>query len=230
MKKKLLKKGFPEQQITFIQNWTDPNFIYCHSGDNFVREKYGLEDKFVVLYAGNFGRIYNFEDLLDAAEALKSCHEVVFLLVGEGALKETVLEECRRHGLTNVLIAPFEPRTKLPEVLGAADVSIVLLQKGMAGFSVPSKIYSILASGRPTIACLEEESDIARIVRESNSGFVVPLGNPQEFAGVIRLLYENPELKEQLGRNARRYAETQDFKGKALRDYERVFSEVLNQN
>ena len=230
MKDRLLRKGYAPQQISCIQNWSDTNFIRPLPRENFFRRKYKLENKFIALYAGNFGRIHNFEDLLGTAEALKRYTELVFVMVGEGAMKEKLVQECQKRGIENLLIAPFEPRSRLPEVLAAADVSLVLLRRGMAGLSVPSKIYSILASGRPTIACLDKESDIARIVRESNSGFVVPPGNTQEFVRAVQLLCGDPEMKEGLGRNARHYAETQDLKSLAFRDYEQVFLNALNGN
>lgn len=230
MKDRLLRKGYAPQQINCIQNWSDTNFVHPLPRENFFRRKYKLENKFIALYAGNFGRIHNFEDLLGTAEALKRHTELVFVMVGEGAMKEKLVQECQKRRIENLLIAPFEPRSRLPEVLAAADVSLVLLRRGMAGLSVPSKIYSILASGRPTIACLEEESDIARIVRESNSGFVVPPGDTQEFVRAVQLLRADPEMKEDLGRNARDYAETQDFKALAFRDYEQVFLSALNGN
>ena len=227
MKEKLLKKGLSLRQAVCIPNWVDLKFVRPLSKQNDFSERYRLTDKFVVLYAGNFGRVHNFEDLLDGAERLRDRLEVVFVLVGEGALKPGLLQECRSRNLTNVLIAPFEPRSRLPEVLAAADVSVVLLKKGMAGLSVPSKIYSLLASARPILAWVEEGSDIARMVRESSSGFVIPPGNPEEFVHRVTTLYEDPKLKNELGANARRYAEKKDFRASAFRDYARVFREVL---
>lgn len=227
MRKRLVRKGFPSARITRTHNWADLEFIRPLSKKNSFIEKYQLEGKFVVLYAGNFGRIYNFDDLLSAAEMLKGYQKIIFVMVGKGALRETILHQTRSRGLANVLIVPFEPRSRLPEVLASADVSVVLLRKGMAGLSVPSKIYSLLASGRPILACVEEESDIARMVRESNSGFAVPPGDPKELAGAVRRLFENPDLRNTLGQNARRYAESENFQRRALRDYERAFREAL---
>lgn len=228
MKKKLLEKGFYPQQVVTTHNWVDLEFVRPLPKENAFREKYRLADKFVVLYAGNFGRVHNFEDLIDAAEKLRHEPQIIFVLVGEGAVKEALFREASLRGLSNLLIVPFEPRSRLPEVLAAADVSVILLGRGMAGLSVPSKIYSILASGQPIVACVEEESDIARIVRESKSGFVTGPGEPEALARAVKELFEKPELKSQLGANARRYAEEKNFQATAFRDYERVFREVLD--
>ncbi len=227
MKKRFLNKGIDHRKIFQSHDWVDLEFIRPLAKKNTFSETHHLVDKFVVLYAGNFGRIHNFEDLLSAAEELHYESQIVFLLVGEGALKEKLIHESQSRGLNNILIVPFEVRSKLPEVLASADVSVILLKKGMAGLSVPSKIYSILASGRPIIACVEEESDIAGMVRDSQSGFVVPPGNPHQFAAAVKELFSQLPLRSQLGANARRYAEEKDFRTVAFRDYERLFNEIL---
>lgn len=227
MREKLLKKGFPASRVIWISNWVDPEFIQPLPKRNSFSEKEGLADKFVILYAGNFSRIHNFEDLLDAAEGLRDHPEIVFLFVGDGALKDKLIRARRSRGLRNVLILPFQPRSKVPEVLATADVGIVLLKKGKAGFSVPSKIYSLLASARPIIAGLEETSEVARMIRESNSGFVVPPGDPKCFSKTIEKLFQDPALRQELGRNARRFVEEKNFRLRAFRDYGRIFRETL---
>lgn len=228
MKKKYLQKGFSKEQIMQIYYWADIEFIRPLPKDNPFTRKYGLVNKFVILYAGNFGRVHNFEDLFLAAEKLRNNGEIIFVLVGEGALRNKLLKEIQTKSLSNIKIIPFQPRSRLPEVLAAADVSVILLKKGMAGLSVPSKIYSILASGRPILACVEEESDIAKMVRESNSGFVVQPGRTEDLTRAITALFESQELRTQLGANARRFSEEQDFQTKALQGYKRSFLEVLN--
>ena len=227
MKKRLVQKGLSRAKITVIQNWVDLDFITPLPKRNSFSEKLQLADQFVVLYAGNFGRVNNFEDFLGAAKGFQSSPEVVFLMVGGGALREELLREVQSQAFTNVRIVPFEPRSRLSEVLATADVSVVLLRKGMAGLSVPSKIYSILASGRPILACTEETSDIARLVREAEAGFVVPPGEPEAFARAVKELLQNPALRQKFGANARNFAEEQDFKKQSMQDYEKLFRAEL---
>ncbi len=228
MKNRLVKKGLPVEKIAQIHNWVDLNFIRPLPKKNSFSERHQFVDSFVVLYAGNLGRVHNFEDLLGVAERLKSHVKIRFVLVGEGAMKGNLQRECVRRELPNVTLLPFEPRSRLSEVLATADVSVILLRKGMAGLSVPSKIYSIFASGRPVLACVENESDVASLVRESNSGFVIPHGKVDEWVERIKSLFENPGLKEKLGQNARRFAEEKDFQKKAFQNYENVFSSLLD--
>lgn len=227
MRKIFLAKGFPSKKIIRTSDWVDLNFIRPMPKKNPFSKKYGLDQKFVVLYAGNFGRIHNFEDFFSTAERFLSHPDVLFVLVGEGALKKRLLSEAEFRELHNVRFFPFEERSKLVDVLATADISVILLTKGMEGLSMPSKIYSILASGRPIIACVEPESDIAKMVQESNAGFVVSPGQPEEFERSIKNFLENRELLQKAGLNARQFVEKKDFQSKALQDYERVFREVL---
>ena len=227
MKARFIEKGFPERKIFQTCDWADLQFIRPLPQHNAFSKKNRLTGRFIVLYAGNFGRIHNWEDLLEAAEKSRDQKEILFVCVGEGALEEWLKEKARIKKLSNILFLPFEPRSHLPEVLAAADLSLILLKKGMEGLSVPSKIYSILASGRPILACVGETSEIARLVRESASGIVIPPGNPEALAQAVRRLFENPSLCRDWGGNARRYSESMDFKQKAFKDYEQVIREEL---
>lgn len=229
MKERFLKKGFRSGQIVKTSDWVNLQFIRPIHKENSFTQKHKLAGKFVVLYAGNLGRVHNFEDILDAAEKLKNNSKIIFLLVGEGALKKWIDRQVQSRALTNVQNASFESRAKLPEVLASADVSVVLLRKGMAGLSVPSKIYSTLASGRPILACMDQESDIARMVQEAKAGFVIPPGKPEEFVQTVLNLFEKRELRAQLGANARQYVEKEDFQKRAFQDYARVMREVLEE-
>ena len=227
MKQGFLNRGFSPDKVTRIFNWVDTKLTRPLPQKNPFTGSKGLADKFVVLYAGNLGRIYNLEDLMGAAEQLRNYPEIQFVFVGSGALKKNLIHQVRSRGLAHIKFLPFEPRSKLAEVLASASVSIILLRKGMAGLSVPSKIYSILASGRPVLACVEETSDIARIVRESQAGLVIPPGNPQALARAIEELFHEREKAREMGLKARRYIETMDFKRHALQGYAQLFKEVL---
>ena len=227
MKQGFLRREFASEKIVRICDWVDLKFIRLLPQRNQFSESKDLTDKFVVLYAGNLGRIHNLEDLLGAAEQFRNRQEIQFVFVGGGALRKKLIQETRLRELANVKFFPFEVRSKLPEVLASAGASVILLRKGMAGLSVPSKIYSILASGRPILACVEEESDITRIVRGSRSGFVVPPGNPQALAQAIEELFTNQDQRDEMGRNGRHYAETMDYQNRALRSYAELFNNVL---
>ena len=227
MKQGFLKRGFAPGKIVRINDWVDLKEVRLLPQNNPFSESKGFADKFVVLYAGNLGRIHNLEDLLSAAEEFRNRPEIQFVFIGGGALKKRLIRESQLRELANVKFFPFEVRSRLPEVLASASASVILLRKGMAGLSLPSKIYSILASGRPILACVEEESDIAGMVRDSQSGFVIPPGNSRGLAQAIEELFRHREKGCEMGFNARRYIERMDLKTRGLRDYEGLFHETL---
>ncbi len=112
----------------------------------------------------------------------------------------------RVTGLENVAFLPFQPKEKLAESFSAADVFIVSLKKGLAGYVVPSKLYGILAAGRPYVAAVEEDSEVAAITKKYECGLLAEPGNPMDMAEKILTFYHHRDLRKRFGANARRAA------------------------
>lgn len=198
--------GVPAAKIHLIYDWVDTELIRPLPRDNGFAREQGLSDNFVVLYAGNLGFSQGLEQVLLAAQLLQEQREIKFVLVGEGAGKESLMRQAARLALANVQFVPFQPRSRLPEVLATADVSLVPLQKNVGLASLPSKSFSILASGRPLIAGVDEASDTRRLVERSGGGLGIPPEDPAALAQAIVHLKENPDLRQQMGRRGRQYA------------------------
>ena len=126
-----------------------------------------------MLHAGNIGLSQNLEIILHAAEQLRDRPDIVFVLVGDGSKKRDLQDVAARRDLRNVLFLPFQPRETMDQSYATADVSLISLKRGLAGVIVPSKLYSVLASGRPCIAAVEQDCEVAQIVEEAGCGFVV---------------------------------------------------------
>src|SRR5690606_23406601 len=141
-----------------------------------------------------------------AAERLRDHPEILFVFVGEGAGKEALVRRAGECGLSNVRFLPFQPRSRLSEVLASASVCLVMLQKGIGHCSLPSKIYSILASGRPILASVDEDSDAARLVQRAGAGLCIPPQEPDRLVEGILSIRNNPELAAAYGRRGREYA------------------------
>ncbi|MBV9848321.1 MAG: glycosyltransferase family 4 protein, partial [Armatimonadetes bacterium] len=140
----------PEHRIAVIPVGADPDEIVPRPKDTDFRRRQGLGG-FLVCYSGNFGRYHDFDTILDAARRLQTLRDdVTFVLVGDGAQKPHIARRVAGEGLRNVRLFPFVPRDDYADLLASADVSLVTLEVGMEGLCVPSKFYSILASGRPT--------------------------------------------------------------------------------
>lgn len=193
----LITRGVPAGSFEVIRNWSDGALICpVESKGNPLRREWGLEDKFVVGYSGNFGRVHEFGTILDAAESLADERNVIFLFIGDGQRRAWVEAEVRRRGLANVLFKPLQPRHLLSESLGAADVHLVSLLPHLEMCSVPSKFYGILASGRPTLFVGDPEGEIAVAIADAGCGVAVRVGDGAGLAEHIRWLYRSKEHRE----------------------------------
>lgn len=203
----LASKGVGRQKMDCISNWVDVNFIRPKSKtDNTFRKKHGLQDKFVVLYAGNIARTQGVRTIVRAAEQLKDYPNVQFVIVGEES-QLTELEDLRQElGVNNLKLLPFAPRRELPEMLAAADVSLIMQKKNVVGFNMPSKTMVLLASGRPVIASVPRDGAAARAIRDSKGGIVTPPENPSLLAKAILNLSKDPARAELLGQQGRQFA------------------------
>lgn len=155
----------------------------------------------VVQYSGNMGRIHDLDTLLDASQSL-SGEPFLFVFVGEGFQKAHIQERVR--GQTNVRFLPYQPHRLLGDSLTSCDVGLVTLKTGLSGLSVPSKLYGILAAGRPALVIADKNSEAARTVREHGCGFVVPPGKPKALVRALRELKKSPQLRRRMGRAGRK--------------------------
>ncbi|AKG22624.1 glycosyltransferase family 4 protein [Calothrix sp. 336/3] len=224
----LLGKKVPANKIVQIPNWVDVNFIRPMSKENNAfRQVNNLENKFVVLYSGNIALTQGLETVVKAASQLRHLPDIVFVIVGEAKGLERLQEECQKCGADNVLLLPFQPREKLPEMLAAADVGLVVQKKNVISFNMPSKIQVLLASGRAIIASVPDSGTAARAIRQSGGGVVVPPEEPNALAQAISHLYEHPEKVKTLGYNSRQFASEQYAFEQALNHYESLFEQIM---
>lgn len=159
---------------------------------------------FTLMYAGNLGAPHEFETILDAAERLKA-EPIEFVFVGGGVRKAEVEAGVRRRGLARVRFEPPAPLDNLPALLQAADAHLISMQPGVEGCLVSSKIYGILAAGRPAILVGSTRNEIADLLARSGAGYAVPRGAADELAARIRELQAGPETARQMGEAGRRY-------------------------
>jgi colanic acid biosynthesis glycosyl transferase WcaI len=228
MKRRLVEtKNADPNKIRVIHNWSDAEKIQPASKDNAFAREHGLVKKFVVMHSGNVGMSQDVDALLDVAMLVSDLPDVVIAIVGEGARKRFLLQEVERRGLTNVRFFPYQPKTRLTESFATADVFVVSLKPGLAGFIVPSKVYGVLVAGRPFIAVIESDSEVAQIAREHHCGIVVEPGNREQIAAAIRRLHDDRHYREQLGANARVAGLLYD-RPRAVEAYRDLFEETAS--
>jgi glycosyltransferase involved in cell wall biosynthesis len=167
------------------------------------------------------------ETLMEAAALVKGRPEVLFLLVGDGALRPALEQRARELNLRNVRFLPMQPREEYPALLQASDVSLVTLAKRVATPVVPAKLLSIMASGRPVVAAVPGAGDAAAIVRETGCGLWVEPEEPRQMAEAVLRLQADLALGEAMGQRGRRYAEQHFSREACIRLYQGLMEQAV---
>lgn len=184
MERRLLASGAPRDRLHVIPNWIDTTAVQPLDGTSPLRETQGWGDRFVVMHSGNVGLSQDLDTLVRAAEQLRNDADVLIAIVGEGGSKATLQEMAAN--LDNIVFLPYQPKEQLSASLGAADLHVIGLRRGLAGAIVPSKVYGIMAAGRPFLAALEADSEVDLLAREFGCGIRVDPGDPTALADGIR--------------------------------------------
>lgn len=186
-------RGLPPERLGVLHHWSDGDEIFPVAyQQNRLRKEWGLNGKFVVGYSGNFGRAHEFDTLLDAADILRSDDAIRFLLIGDGKKRGYVEGEVRRRKLTNVLMEPLQPKAMLAESLCASDLHLVSLLPQLEHCIVPSKLYGILAAGRPVCFVGDKAGEVATVIGQGGCGTAVEIGQSQALADTIRAYRDDP--------------------------------------
>ena len=218
----------PDNKIALIPIWVDTDFIHPLPKNNSFSKEHQLEDKFVVLYAGNIGLSQGLENVLIVAEKLKDYAKLRFVFVGNGAGLPELQSQVQERRILNVQFISFQPRERLPEVLASADVSLVILKRGIGTDSLPSKTFSALASGRPVLASVDVDSETWRLINQAKAGICVPPEDPDELAKAILKLMSDESLRIRLGNNGRNWAEKNHSVQTATEKFEELFIKTTN--
>jgi glycosyltransferase involved in cell wall biosynthesis len=220
MRQRLIQRGAAPDAVSVIPNWASLDAIQPEPRDNPWAQRHSLTGSFTVMHSGNVGLLQGLEALVDAAV---EAPEAQFVIVGEGSGKEALGARVRASAVKNVSFVPHQSRAELSHSLASADVHVVSLVPGLAGFIEPSKIYGVLAAGRPVIAAVDEESEAARLVNAAGCGVVVPPGDASALAEAVRRLAKLPnETLIDMGKAARATAETHCDRSRAGDAYRRL--------
>jgi colanic acid biosynthesis glycosyl transferase WcaI len=223
MAERIVAKGVASGKVAVMPAWVDCGAIHPVASNPFRAQ---FSDKFVVMYSGNLGFSQQLESVLQAAEQLRDDPRLLFVLIGEGACKDQLVARAAARGLTNVIFLPYQPKESLAESLSAADLHLIPLAPGTAGCIVPSKIYAILAAGRPFVAMMEEHAEVARLACEHNVGFVVKPGDAAALAAATREAFAHPDVLHQMGSRARRLALERFDRPKVTREFGDMLANV----
>jgi glycosyltransferase involved in cell wall biosynthesis len=195
------------QRISTIENWAPLEELPPHARDNEFSREHGLSDKLVFMYSGTLGLKHNPGLLLGIAERYRHDPRVRVMVISEGLGATWLAERKAAERLDNLVLLPFQPFARMPDMLASADVLMAILEPEAGVYSVPSKVLTYLCAGRPLLAAMPAENLAARIVAAQNAGFVVAPDDAPGFAAAAARLHDDPAIRTTLGCNARRYAE-----------------------
>lgn len=226
MRERLVAKGAPRGNVVVIPNWADTQKLTPSPRKNEWAQRNGLADGFVVMHSGNVGHAQDLDTLIRAATLLRDLDDLIVAIVGDGARRRELETLARELGAPNVRFLPYQPRETLSESLSAADVHVVGLAAGLAGYVVPSRIYGILAVARPVICAAEAESESAQLVERAGCGIVVPPASPESLAQAIRSAHDGELDLAALGRRGREYVVVDADRAQAIARYRELLLDV----
>lgn len=206
-KRILMEKGVPEEKIEVVYNWVDENAVVeIPRENNTLFDEYGLDrEKFYVAYSGNIGHTQNMDMLMDVADKLRNREDIGFILVGDGAHRETVEKLVKEKELNNVFLLPFQPYERISEVFSLGDFGLIISKKGVGQNSVPSKTWSYMSAQRPILASFDEDSELCRLIAQNRCGVCVPPDDGEALEKIILEITENKEQFAACGENGRKF-------------------------
>lgn len=200
----LLGKHIPEEKLSVIPNGVNPHAFDPQEKGLRFRQRWQLEGKFVVTYAGALGMANDLSTLLRAAAQLRDETPIQFLLVGDGKERRNLEKLAYQLQLPNVTFTGSLPKSEMSEVLAASDVCVAILQDiPMFRTTYPNKVFDYMAAGRPTILAID--GVIRKVVESANGGIFVPPGDAEKMTTAIRTLSHNPQRAAVMGATARTY-------------------------
>lgn len=204
MRDRLFDQGVPSRIVEVVPNWADGARVHpVPAAENPLRAEWGLAGKFVVGHSGNLGRVHEVDTIGQAIEGLAADRDLVFLFIGGGAGYEKLRGRVEARGPANVSFRPYEPRERLHLSLSLPDVHLVSLAPAMEGLAFPSKLYGVLAAGRPALFVGARDAEAAQLLRDADCGIAVEAGQPEQLIEAIRYLKDRPERCREMGSRAR---------------------------
>ncbi len=227
-----LNERFKNKKVpnnVFINNWIDEKEVYpivSHEEIDNFKFKYELNDKFIIMYSGNIGLYYDLENIIKVIGKFKDREDIVFAFVGDGSVKEKIEKYSIQNNLNNVKFIPYQAKEKLKYSLNSADVHWVVNAKGIKGISVPSKLYGVMAVGKPVLGVLDKGSEARLILEESNCGVCSEPSDYKMIENNINYIINNKEKIKSLGINGRVYLENYLSKNKSIDKYKKNILEL----
>ena len=207
-------------RLYVIPNFVDTSAIVPGDRMTNYRRELGIDDRVIVMYAGNVGFSQSLELVLAAAKSFPS---IAFVINGDGAARKSLQDRAKNENIDNVHFADYQPIERLSEVLASGDIHVVPLKTGLASVSVPSKMYSILSAGRPVLAAIDSNTEIPRTLAESGAGIAVAPDNEADFISALQILISDGVKRDEMGALGRTWVERHASAGAVAKRYEAIY-------
>ncbi len=229
MAENIRSKTEEKNKVHVVRNWIDTEkTVPVERSKNTLFDELGLSrDKFYVTYAGNIGMMQGIETIVDAAEKIKDKSEIQFIIFGNGSEEENIKNRIAEKQLTNIKMYPLQPLERVSEVYSLGNVSIIPCKPGTGSAGMPSKTWTIMATGTAIIGSFDTGGELDKTLREADCGYCVEAGDAEKLAEAIKYLNYNPDEAKRLGKNARKYAEEKVSKEKAVGQYIKFIEDTL---
>jgi colanic acid biosynthesis glycosyl transferase WcaI len=214
-----------------IPNFVDLDRLTPVPRDNDFARRHGILSCFTVTYAGNMGPAQGLDIAIEAARLLAADDgDIRFLLIGEGMLRESLSSAAAALPLKNVTVLPYQPNAMMPQIYSASDISLVPQAAATGSDAIPSKVYRIMAAGRPLIAVTDAPSDLAALVREAGCGMVVAPGDARALADAVRGAAADRARWDEMGRRGREHVSAHYSRGVVSGQYDALIRSVAERS
>ncbi len=194
-----------------------------------IRKNFGLNNKFIIMYAGYIGKAQGLDILIETAEELNNYDDILFVIVGDGPEKDNLIKTAEILNLKNIKFIPFQPKNKIPAFLSSADVLFASLKPAPHRLgTIPAKVLAYMSIGKPLIVVAKGETE--NLIEKSKCGIAVDEENKIKIKEAILKLYRNKELREKMAANGREYALRNFDKNKVLSSLEKRLIEIAQTN
>lgn len=229
MEENIRRKGVPSEKIKVVRNWIDTDKVFpIEREKNLVFDKLGItREKFLVVYAGNIGKVQGIDVIVRAAEKLKENVDIQFIIIGNGSEEEEIKNMILKKELNNIAMFPLLESEWVSQVYSMADVCIISCKPGTGGSGMPSKTWTIMAAGTPIIASFDKGSEMEKIITEAKCGICTEAGNENTLVEAIEKMFFNKKDMKTMSYNAREYAVQHVSKEKAVQMYINCINDLL---
>ena len=229
MAENIRAKTWDRNKVRVVRNWIDTEKVRPIDREkNQLFDELGLDrDKFYIVYAGNIGKMQGLEVVVEAANLLKDENDIKFIIFGNGSEEENIRKMVEEKKLLNIQMFPLQPINRISEVYSLGDISVISCKAGTGGAGMPSKTWTIMASGTAIIASFDLGGEMEKTINQAKCGYVIECGNGKLLAEKILDVKKDANWLKTMGENARRFAEKNVAKEQAVQQYIDIIRKII---